>query len=227
MEKILIIEDETDIIELVRFNLVREGFAVDSAESGEEGLKRAKANVPDLILLDLMLPGIDGFEVCKSLRIDPKTRHVPIIMLTAKDHDTDVISGLEVGADDYLTKPFSPKVLIARLRAVLRRRAVKAADERPAIRLEDLEIDPGRHKVTIGSRAISLTTTEFLLLYTMAKRPGWVFDRTTLMNEVKGSDVITTDRVIDVQIAGLRKKLGICGEYIETVRGIGYRFREA
>ncbi|MCK4632297.1 MAG: response regulator transcription factor [candidate division Zixibacteria bacterium] len=227
MENILIIEDELDIVELVRFNFTKEGYTVNSAQTGEEGIRIARSTLPHLILLDLMLPGIDGFEVCRSLKFDEKTRHIPIIMLTAKDDDTDVVSGLEIGANDYLTKPFSPKVLIARVRAMLRRRISESADEKPPLRFENLVIDPGRYKVSVDDSTVNLTTTEFLLLYTIAKRPGWVFNRSMLIDEIRGPDVITTDRAIDVQIAALRKKLGHYGEYIETVRGIGYRFRES
>jgi len=224
-ELILIIEDETDIAELIRYNLEREGYRVNISSTGEKGIKEACLKTPDAVILDLMLPGIDGLDVCRSLRNNDKTRNIPILMLTAKSEEADIVTGLEVGADDYITKPFSPRVLLARLRAVLRRNE-DTPDEKTIIRIHSLTIDPNRHRVSAGHKNISLTGTEFKLLHTLASRPGWVFNRNQLVDIVRGEDVVITDRTIDVHIAGLRKKLGPAGNHIETIRGIGYRFRE-
>jgi two-component system phosphate regulon response regulator PhoB len=225
-EKILIIEDEEDILELVKYNLTKEGYHVTGAESGESGLKAARSGNPDIIILDLMLPGIDGLEVCKILKNDPKTGHVPIIMLTAKGEESDVVTGLEVGADDYIVKPFSPKILIARIRALARRKSEEIPDETAIIKIHDIVIHPGRHEITFKGKKVDLTFTEFLILQLLARRPGWVFSRYDIVNGVRGEDTIVTDRSVDVQIVGLRKKLGAAGVYIETVRGVGYRFKE-
>lgn len=225
-ETILIVEDEEDILELVRYNLAREGYRVTGLNSGEEALKAVRKSPPDLVLLDLMLPGMNGTEICMILKGDPQTRHIPIVMLTAKSEDSDIVTGLEIGADDYITKPFSPKVLIARIRTVLRRRAKQSSLESDALKIHDIEIDPGRHQVLVGGRPVELTRTEFQILHFLARRPGWVFSRYEIVNGIRGEEAIVTDRAIDVQIAGLRKKLGAAGRYVETVRGIGYRFRE-
>jgi len=226
-ENILVVDDEEDILELVRFNLNREGYQVDGALNGEEALKKARRSPLDLIVLDLMLPGIDGLEVAKSLKKDSKTQHIPIVMLTAKGEESDVVTGLELGADDYITKPFSPKILLARIRAVLRRKASEISDETAALTIHGLTIHPGRRSVTTDDRQIDLTFTEFQVLYLLARRPGWVFTRSQIVDEVRGSDYPVTDRSVDVQIVGLRKKLGSCGKFVETVRGVGYRFKEA
>ena len=224
-ESILVIEDEKDIAELVKYNLTREGYRVIVSRSGEKGLKEALSNLPDAIILDLMLPGINGLEICKSLRSNENTKNIPIIMVTAKSEEADIVTGLEVGADDYITKPFSPRVLLARLRAVLRRKE-EVVDDRAVIKIHDITIDPNRHQVKIGKNNISLTGTEFKLLYALVSRPGWVFNRDQLVDSIRGTDVIITDRTIDVHIAGLRKKLGAAGQHIETIRGIGYRFKD-
>jgi two-component system phosphate regulon response regulator PhoB len=194
--------------------------------SGEEAIKKARRQRFDLIVLDLMLPGIDGFEVAKALKSDPKTGSVPIIMLTARGEDADIVSGLEIGADDYVTKPFSPRVLCARVKSVLRRRARDPVDDGRILRSQDLEIDPGRRLVTAGGAPLDLTFTEFQLLLVLARRPGWVFTRSQIVDAVRGSDYPVTDRSVDVQVVGLRKKLGAHGHYVETVRGVGYRFKE-
>ena len=225
-EHILVVEDEDDIQELVRYNLAKEGYRVAQALSGEEGFKAAKSHSPDLIVLDLMLPGLDGLEICRLLKADPKTSHTPIVMLTAKGEETDVVTGLELGADDYITKPFSPKVLVARLRAVLRRKAKESVDEASPLKIREIVIHPGRHEVLVKGKIANLTFTEFQLLHFLAKRPGWVFTRQQIVDAIKGEDYPVTDRSVDVQVVGLRKKLGACGEYIETVRGVGYRFKE-
>lgn len=223
-ETILIIEDEEHIQELIKYNLAKEGYEVDCLASGEDGLEAARLNQPDLVLLDLMLPGLDGLEVCKFLKSDSQTRQIPIIMVTAKGEESDIVTGLELGADDYITKPFSPRILIARVKNVLRRNKVIEKDSR--IQLHNLVIHPGRHEVLVEGRNINLTTTEFRILHYLASRPGWVFTRSQIVDEVHGDDYPVTERSIDVQVVGLRKKLGPAGEYIQTVWGVGYRFRE-
>lgn len=225
-EKILIVEDEEDVMELVRYNLVKEGFKCEFALNGLQGVEMARSGLPDLVLLDLMLPELDGLEVCKKIKNNQQTADIPIIMVTAKSDEADIVTGLELGADDYITKPFSPKVLVARVRAVLRRKNTQTTDETSVIRVDDIQIDPGRHKVLVKDKAVELTSTEFGLLHFLASRPGWVFTRYQIVDGVHGSDYPVTDRSIDVQIVGLRKKLGAAGKYIETVRGIGYRFKE-
>ncbi len=224
-EKILVVDDEEDILELLKFNLEREGYRVFCASSGEKGLKRAKAELPAVILLDLMLPGIDGLEVAKKLKEDNSTKHIPIVMLTAKGEEADIVTGLELGADDYITKPFSPRVLLARVRAVLRRRSRDLPGEDPDIRIHELEIHLGRREVLVDEKPVSLTFTEFGILNFLIRRPGWVFTRSQIVDFVRGDDYYVTDRSVDVQIVGLRKKLGSAGKYIETVRGVGYRFK--
>jgi two-component system alkaline phosphatase synthesis response regulator PhoP len=225
-ERILVVDDEEDILELVRYNLVKEGYHVSGALTGEDALKKARAEVFDLVVLDLMLPGIDGLDVAKKLKSDQKTGHVPIVMLTAKGEEADVVTGLELGADDYVTKPFSPRVLLARIRAILRRKTARPDDATSVVRIYELEIDPGRRSVHVSGKPVDLTYTEFQVLYIMARRPGWVFTRSHIVDAVRGDDYPVTDRSVDVQIVGLRKKLGACGIYIETVRGVGYRFKE-
>jgi len=226
-EHILVVDDEEDILELVQYNLVREGYQVKGALSGEEALKKVAKESFDLIVLDLMLPGIDGLEVAKQLRNDKKNQHVPIVMLTAKGEEADVVSGLELGADDYVTKPFSPRILIARIRAVLRRKAKAPEDDSAVISIRGLEIHPGRRTVSTEDGPIDLTYTEFQVLTILARRPGWVFTRSQIVDGVRGSDYPVTDRSVDVQIVGLRKKLGSYGKFVETVRGVGYRFKES
>ncbi|MGB8993293.1 MAG: response regulator transcription factor [Desulfobaccales bacterium] len=225
-EHILVVEDEDDILELLRYNLAKEGFRVTGVVSGEEALRTARSQPPDLIVLDLMLPGMDGLTVCRELKQDAKTRETPIIMLTAKGEEADIVAGLELGADDYVTKPFSPRVLLARLRAVLRRHVLPPAAAADALVLHDLTIHPGRHEVLVQGQPVDLTVTEFRLLHFLARRPGWVFTRAQIVQGVQGEDYAVTDRAVDVQIVGLRKKLGAAGAYIETVRGVGYRFKE-
>ncbi len=222
---VLVVEDEEDILELITYNLGKEGYEIKTATSGEEGLKTARSKVPDLVVLDLMLPGVDGLEVCKLLKNDPKTRQIPIVMVTAKGEESDVVTGLELGADDYVTKPFSPKVLVARIRAVLRRRTEQTSPE-AVIEHGDIVIHPGRHEVRIKNKNVDLTHTEFSILHFLARRPGWVFTRQQILDTVRGDDYPVTDRSVDVQIVGLRKKLGGAAKSIETVRGVGYRFRE-
>jgi len=225
-ENILVVDDEADILQLVQYNLAKDGYRVSCTDSGEAALKTATTHLPDLIILDLMLPGLDGLEVCKRLRADSKTQNVPIIMLTAKGEEADIVTGLELGADDYITKPFSPRVLAARVKTVLRRKAAKPEDAQAVLKVHDLLIHPGRHEVLAGGRLVDLTHTEFRILHLLARRPGWVFTRYQIINGVQGEDVAVTDRSVDVHIVSLRRKLGVCGEYIETIRGVGYRFRE-
>lgn len=225
-EHILVVDDEKDILELVEYNLAREGYQVTCVATGEEGLKAAKTAPPDLVVLDLMLPGVDGLEVCRRLKADPKTQHVPIVMLTAKGEEADIVAGLELGAEDYITKPFSPRVLVARARAVLRRRAGEPVDETSVIGIGGLVIHPGRHEVLVEGEAVHLTLTEFRILHFLARRPGWVFTRYQIVEGTQGEEVVVTDRSVDVHIVSLRRKLGPCGSCIETVRGVGYRFRE-
>jgi two-component system phosphate regulon response regulator PhoB len=224
---VLVVEDEEDILALLQFNLLKAGYRVDCATDGEAALKCLTAKIPDLILLDLMLPGIDGLEICRRLRKDDQTKEIPIIMLTARGEEEDVVRGLELGADDYMTKPFSIKVLLARTQTVLRRRTEldRQSDADELVR-GALRIHPGRNLVQVDGESVELTYTEFRVLIALASRPGWVFTRYQIVNAVRGEEYAVTDRAVDVQIAGLRKKLGICGNYIETVRGVGYRFRE-
>lgn len=224
--RILIVEDEEDILELLEFNLSKAGYAVDGVDSGEKALGAIREHQPDLILLDLMLPGVDGLEVCRAIKRDPKLRDVGVIMVTARGEESDVVKGLEMGADDYITKPFSPKVVAARVAAVLRRRAQGEESEEEPTSIHDLVIHPGRHEVGVSGQPVQLTLTEFKVLVFLAKRPGWVFTRNQIVQAVHGSDYPVTERSVDVQIVGLRKKLGHAGDYIETVRGIGYRFKE-
>jgi len=224
-ESVLIVDDEEDVIELVRYNLDRSGYRVEAANSGEEALAKARGKLPDLVILDLMLPGMDGIEVCKKLKSDVKTEGVPILMLTAKGEEADIVAGLELGADDYVTKPFSPKVLMARVRRILHR-AVSRDMEKPPLKVHDLTIDPGRRELLVKGKRVNLTFTEFNILYALAKRPGLVFTRYQIIDAIHGDDYLVTDRAVDVQIVSLRRKLGSCSSYIETVRGVGYRFKD-
>lgn len=224
-EKILLIEDEKDILELIAFNLECSGYKVVKASNGEEGLILAGKEIPDLILLDLMLPGMDGFDVCRELKQAQETRKIPIIMLTARGEDTDIVSGLELGAEDYITKPFSPKILIARIRTALRRSSGEDSGE-SLFSVNGITLDISKHKVKMDGEKITLSATEFDILAVLIKSPGWVFSRNQIINAVKGSNYPVTERSVDVQILGLRKKLGAKGKFIETVRGVGYRFRE-
>jgi two-component system phosphate regulon response regulator PhoB len=227
---VLVVEDEDDIRELVGYNLFKQGLRVTGVRTGEEGLHAVDKEKPDLILLDLMLPGLDGLAVCKKLKDAPDTSDIPIIMLTAKGEESDIVRGLNMGADDYVTKPFSPKVLMARVSAVLRRAAddrVTPAelDEHPAT-FGKLSIHLGRHEVRVDGEPVDLTSTEFRVLTFLVRKPGWVFTRHQILDGVHGDKYAITDRAVDVQIVGLRKKLRSAGDYIETVRGVGYRFKE-
>jgi two-component system phosphate regulon response regulator PhoB len=225
-ERVLVVEDEEDIQELVQFNLAKDGYRVAAARSGEEALKKIRADPPDLVLLDLMLPGLNGLEVCRVVRADPKTKSIPIVMITAKGEEADIVTGLELGADDYLPKPFSPRVLLARLRAVLRRRESPRQEQEGPLELHGVSIHPGRREVRVNGEAVELTHTEFRLLHFLALRPGWVFTRNQIVEAVRGIDYPVTERAVDVQVVGLRKKMGEAGKLVETVRGVGYRFKE-
>jgi DNA-binding response OmpR family regulator len=224
--KILIVDDEEDILELVRYNLAREGYQTLCAAGGQEALKLVRQTAIDLMVLDLMLPDVDGLEVARQLKADSRSADLPIVMLTAKGEEADIITGLELGADDYITKPFSPKILLARVKAVLRRHAQPADREDAPLRIRELMIHPGRRDVQVAGEPVELTFSEFQILSFLARRPGWVFTRSQIVDAVRGDDYPVTDRSVDVQIVGLRKKLGPYGNYIQTVRGVGYRFKE-
>ena len=226
---ILVVEDDTDIQQLVSYNLIRAGFNVTCADTGEEALQLLERERFDAMVLDLMLPGRDGIEVCRAVREQQATRGLPVIMLTAKGEEDDIITGLGCGADDYVTKPFSPRVLMARIEAALRRApetAVVPDDGDIVITRHGMEIHPGRHEVRVDGENVHLTASEFTILALLAERPGWVFSRQQIIDQVRGYDYSITPRAVDVQIFGLRRKLGPAGSCIETVRGIGYRLRE-
>ncbi len=223
-EKVLIVEDEPSLTEVLSYNLQREGYEVVCSHEGREGLRRAQALLPSLIILDLMLPGMDGLEICRELRASPQTAQIPILMLTAKTEETDQIVGFAVGADDYVTKPFSVKVLLQRVKALLRRgESPEPATE--IVELQGVRIDKRSHQVTLHGKPLALTLTEFRLLETLMRQPGRAFTRQDLMDAAIG-DTIVLERTIDVHIKSLRRKLDDAGKHIETVRGVGYRFRE-
>lgn len=229
-ETILVVEDDENIQQLVGYNLAKAGFHVLYADNGEQSLIVIKREKPDLIVLDLMLPGLNGFEICKQVRKDPKTKNLPIVMLTAKSEENDMAAGLDIGADDYITKPFSPKVLISRIKAALRRKEGLSDEgiggkKNTRISVHGITIDPNRYEVLVDDEVIPLTVTEFSILELLARRPGWVFNRQQIIDGVRGYDYVITPRAVDVQVFGLRKKLGEAGKYIETVRGIGYRMQ--
>jgi two-component system, OmpR family, phosphate regulon response regulator PhoB len=223
-QKILVIEDERDLVEILTYNLTNEGFEVLSATDGQDGLRRAQRELPDLILLDLMLPVVDGLQVCRQLRSDPRTQDLRILMLTARSEEIDEIVGFNMGADDYVTKPFKIKPLIHRIKALLRRSTPdKAHADRVAVR--GLEIDRLNHQVTLEGEELLLTPTEFRLLWVLARQPGRPYSRHELMDSSRGEDANALERTIDVHIRSLRQKLGDHAELIETIRGVGYRFR--
>ncbi len=227
--KILVVEDEEDIGQLLEYNLKREHYQVALAESGRLGLEMARKDPPDLILLDLMLPELNGLEVCRLLKADHETRHIPIIMLTARSEDVDVVSGLELGADDYVSKPFSPRILLARIRAVMRRYEVVSEESSmssDSIEVGPLLVHPGRHQALLDGVEMKLTHMEYKLLLTLAGRPGWVFTRDQIVKSLRGENYAVTDRAVDVLVVGLRKKMNAHSALVETVRGVGYRFQE-
>lgn len=223
---ILVVDDEKEILELIQFNLEQNNFKVTTVKTGEAALKKARSIEPDLIVLDLMLPGIDGLDVCRILKSDKETESISIIMLTAKGTEEDIVRGLELGADDYLTKPFSPKVLIARIKAQIRRNTKKKTDDQEIINFQDLKMHCGKREVTIGGELIELTYTEFQILHLLITNPGWVYTRNQIIEAIRGDNYPVTDRSIDFQIVGLRKKMMDYGKYISTVRGVGYRFKD-
>jgi len=220
---IAVIEDERDIQDMIAYNLQREGYEVVTAERGDEGLALVQDKRPDLIILDLMLPGLDGLSVCQSIRFDTTTQEIPIIVLSAKSEEADVVIGLGLGADDYMPKPFSPRELLARVKAVLRRGGNQQQKAEDTLVHEGLRVDLLRHQVFLNDEELRLTATEFGLLTTLVEQPGRVFSREQLINRVLGETVVVIDRNIDVHIRSVRKKLGADSGLIETVRGVGYR----
>lgn len=223
--RILVVDDEPDILELIRYNLTRNNYEMIGVASGEEAFTSVRRSPPDLVVLDLMLPGIDGLEVCRRLKNDARTLAIPVIILSAKGEEADVVAGLELGADDYLSKPFSPRVLLARIKAVLRRQHAEPDAADAVITYRDLQIHPGRHEVLVAGSLVQLTLTEFRILHLLARRPGWVFTRNQILEAAQGDDASVTTRAVDVHIVALRRKLG-GGNLIETIRGVGYRLQE-
>jgi len=222
--RVLVVDDEPDLLELVHYNLTKAGYDVACVMSGAEALTHVQTHTPDLILLDVLLPDVDGLEVCKALRRSPQTGRVPIVMLTARSEDADIVAGLELGADDYLTKPFSPRVLLARIKAVLRRQQSDTEAEGSVV-YGDIVIHPGRYEVRLGEQLVQLTPTEFHILHFLARRPGWVFTRYQIVDAARGEDAEVTERSVDVHVAAIRRKLGVYRDLVETLRGVGYRFK--
>jgi two-component system phosphate regulon response regulator PhoB len=225
-QRVLIIEDDTSLAEVLAYNLKEAGYVTIHAADGQEGLHQAQVTSPNLIILDLMLPLMDGIEVCRRLRSDPTTHEIPIVMLTAKAEEMDQVVGFSVGADDYVTKPFSVKVLMERIKALLRRRLSAEVDDRDTVVSQGLMIDTRRHRALAGERALELTRTEFALLETLLRQPGRAFTRSELMSSALGDDAYVLERTIDVHVRALRKKLDEYANLIETVRGVGYRLHE-
>lgn len=225
MQKILVVEDDDDIRELIAFNLEMSGYKIIKCDNGEDAIIAALKEIPDLVLLDVMLPGIDGFEVCRKIKKNQSLKDIPIIMLTARTDDDDIITGLETGADDYITKPFRPKVLMARVKTALRRKAVSNSEntKNDILNIHGISINHGRYEVRLDGVEVHLSVTEFSILEYLARNPGFVYSRNQIIDTVKGDGYAVTERSVDVQILGIRKKLGDFGRYIETVRGIGYR----
>ena len=224
--QVLVVDDEPDILELIGYNLARHNFDMIGVDSGEEAFVSVRKSLPDLVVLDLMLPGIDGLEVCRRLKNDNRTAAVPVIILSAKGQEADVVVGLELGADDYLTKPFSPRVLMARIKAVLRRIQGESDAAETVITHQDLRIHSGRHEVLVAGAPVQLTLTEFRILYQLARRPGWVFTRNQILEAAQGDEAGVTERAVDVHMVALRRKLGSSGDLVQTIRGVGYRMRE-
>ena len=221
---LIVVEDELDLLEVLRFSLSREGFSVRTATNGEDAIRLVREKRPDLIVLDLMLPTIDGLSVCRALRSNEQTRELPVVMLTAKGEESDIVKGLEAGADDYVTKPFSPKVLLARINAVLRRSEYSGGVG--AVEAGGIKLDPERHEVIAGGQSVDLTATEFSLLKLLMSRPGRVYTRQQIIDSIHDGFAAVTDRSVDVQVVSLRRKLGDVGNKVQTVRGVGYRFGE-
>jgi two-component system phosphate regulon response regulator PhoB len=224
--RILVVDDEPDILELIRYSLTRNNYDMTGVASGEEAFASVRMSPPDLVVLDLMLPGVDGLEVCRRLKNDARTAGIPVIILSAKGEEADVVTGLELGADDYLAKPFSPRVLLSRIKAVLRRQQSEPEAGDAVITHHGLQIHPGRHEVQVAGALVQLTLTEFRILHLLARRPGWVFTRNQILEAAQGDDSSVTTRAVDVHIVALRRKLGPSGDLIETIRGVGYRLEE-
>lgn len=222
---ILIIEDEEDLRDIIIYNLERNGYHTIGVETGEQGLEQAIALKPDLVILDLMLPGMSGLDVCRVIKQGDGTKNIPIIMVSAMGEEANIVNGLELGADDYLPKPFSPRILLARIRSVLRR-STQSEDNDGKIKVEALTIDSKKFQLNIEGVVIDLTKSEFSILHFLAAHRGWVFTRYQIVNAIRGEQYVATERAVDVQIAGLRKKLGDYAGFVETVRGVGYRFKE-
>lgn len=220
---VLVIDDEPELIRLLDYNLTKSGYLAITARDGPSGLALARRHAPDLIILDIMMPGMDGWEVCKAIRRDPATASIPILMLTAKAEEADRVLGLELGADDYVPKPFGVRELLARVKALLRRGAAPSFPE--VLTAGILTLDAGRRKVMVGTRPVDLTATEFDFLRALMERRGRVLSREDLLERARGGEAVS-DRVVDVHVSALRRKLGKVGEMIETVRGVGYRMRE-
>jgi two-component system phosphate regulon response regulator PhoB len=226
---ILVIEDDPDIRELLSFSLSKEGWTILLASDGEEGLALLRSTNPDCVVLDIMLPGMDGLEILRALKADGARKRLPVIMATAKGEESDIVAGLELGAEDYVVKPFSPKVLAARIRSALRRVASRSTMDSGAeasFAKGDMRLDVARHELRVKERKVDLSATEFAIMEFFLRNPGWVFSRSQIIDAVKGRDYPVTDRAVDVQILSLRRKLGEAGEEIETVRGVGYRLRD-
>jgi len=224
---IIVIEDEKDILDVLEYNLKREGFRVSTSSDGKAGLNMVRQDKPDLVLLDIMLPEIDGLEICRILKNESSTRAIPIIMVTAKEEESDVVLGLGLGADDYVTKPFSPKELIARIKAMLRRsNETDKTGSSSVITLGPLQIDPEKYSVKLSNQTLNLTRTEFRILYKLTSQPGRVFSREQLMQDAMGEHVVVSDRNIDVHIRAIRKSLGEHQKLVETVRNVGYRLKD-
>ena len=224
--KIVVVEDEADILEVIDYNLSKEGFDVSSSTDGLEGLAFVQKEIPDLVLLDLMLPGMDGIEICRTLKADSATRSISIIMVTAKGEESDIVLGLGIGADDYVLKPFRPRELIARVKSVLRRGRLKEEVNEDIVSIYGMVIDCNRHEVRLEGKKINLTAMEFKLLHFLASHPGRVFTREHILNNVSSEDAYIIDRNIDVHIRSIRKKLDKQRDLIETIHRVGYRFRD-
>jgi len=224
--RVLIVDDEEDIVEVISYNLEKDGYLISRAYSGEEALEKVRVDNPDLILLDLMLPGIDGLDVCKELKSNLASKHIPIVMLSAKGDEADVVSSLELGATDYITKPFSQRILSAKIKSVLKRgQLAPEIQDDAAVSLHGISLHAGKHEVRVDGALLELTATEFRLLKLLIGKPGWVFTRDQIVDAVRGEDCAVTSRSVDVQLVGLRKKLGSKAEILETVRGVGYRVK--
>ncbi|NQV36448.1 MAG: response regulator transcription factor [Candidatus Marinimicrobia bacterium] len=224
MKNILIIEDEEDILELLQYNLENAGYAVKGVTHGGKGLVAAQANPPNIIILDIMLPGLNGLEICRRLKSDSSTSAIPIIMVSARGEESDIIKGLDLGADDYITKPFSPKILVARVNALFRRNRHDAINE-DIIQIEGITIHFQQRTIQIDGTFTDLTFSEFQILSLLASHPGWVYTRNQIIKHIHGDNYPVTDRSIDFQIVGLRKKMLTKGNLVQTVRGVGYKFK--